>query len=279
MGNSNRAFRWLLGLALSVTLPCLCWATTPTNGEIVLGPETAVGTIPKQTKLKKLVKKYNDLERKYAAELQKARRSSRTRDEFQKKVAEIRKNYPDPKDLIEDIHDAVKKKAKSKPSREALMLLALQPVDKKAKSFAEKSLFKYHYKGDALLPYASKIAAKTGIESEALLKKIIKTKASKKVKSVAAYGIASNQIASFKGSKATEKDIIKKLTAAMKYAGNAKIGNTPLKKLADNKLFGFTKLRIGAEAEDIVGEDIDGKKFKLSDYRGKVVFLDFWGDW
>ena len=22
-----------------------------------------------------------------------------------------------------------------------------------------------------------------------------------------------------------------------------------------------------------------GERFKLSDYRGKVVFLDFWGDW
>jgi hypothetical protein len=32
-------------------------------------------------------------------------------------------------------------------------------------------------------------------------------------------------------------------------------------------------------APDIVGADIDGKKFKLSDYRGKVVVLDFWGNW
>ena len=38
-------------------------------------------------------------------------------------------------------------------------------------------------------------------------------------------------------------------------------------------------LAIGKVAPDIVGEDIDGKKFKLSDYRGKVVVLDFWGHW
>ncbi|HYV35975.1 MAG TPA: redoxin domain-containing protein [Gemmataceae bacterium] len=30
---------------------------------------------------------------------------------------------------------------------------------------------------------------------------------------------------------------------------------------------------------DIEGEDTDGKAFKLSDYRGKVVLLDFWGNW
>ncbi|HEY7327429.1 MAG TPA: hypothetical protein VH592_07315 [Gemmataceae bacterium] len=32
-------------------------------------------------------------------------------------------------------------------------------------------------------------------------------------------------------------------------------------------------------APEIEAEDIDGKKFKLSDYRGKVVLLDFWGHW
>lgn len=36
---------------------------------------------------------------------------------------------------------------------------------------------------------------------------------------------------------------------------------------------------VGQTAPDIDGEDLDGVKFKLSDYRGKVVVLDFWGDW
>jgi hypothetical protein len=36
---------------------------------------------------------------------------------------------------------------------------------------------------------------------------------------------------------------------------------------------------VGKPAPEIEGEDIDGKKFKLSDYRGKVVMLDFWGHW
>jgi cytochrome oxidase Cu insertion factor (SCO1/SenC/PrrC family) len=36
---------------------------------------------------------------------------------------------------------------------------------------------------------------------------------------------------------------------------------------------------IGKEAPEIEGEDIDGNRFKLSDYRGKVVLLDFWGHW
>ena len=39
------------------------------------------------------------------------------------------------------------------------------------------------------------------------------------------------------------------------------------------------RFRIGQVAPEIEGEDLDGAAFKLSDYRGKVVVIDFWGDW
>jgi thiol-disulfide isomerase/thioredoxin len=36
---------------------------------------------------------------------------------------------------------------------------------------------------------------------------------------------------------------------------------------------------VGRPAPEIEGEDLDGKTFKLSDYKGKVVLLDFWAMW
>jgi cytochrome oxidase Cu insertion factor (SCO1/SenC/PrrC family) len=36
---------------------------------------------------------------------------------------------------------------------------------------------------------------------------------------------------------------------------------------------------VGQPAPEITGEDVDGEPMKLSDYRGKVVMLDFWGNW
>jgi hypothetical protein len=42
------------------------------------------------------------------------------------------------------------------------------------------------------------------------------------------------------------------------------------------ELFQIRHLAVGKVAPDIEGEDQDGKRFKLSDYRGKVVLLDFW---
>ena len=51
------------------------------------------------------------------------------------------------------------------------------------------------------------------------------------------------------------------------------------KKAAETELTVLRTLRVGKEAPDIKGPDLDGKDFKLSDYRGKVVLLDFWGNW
>ena len=48
---------------------------------------------------------------------------------------------------------------------------------------------------------------------------------------------------------------------------------------AERGLFELENLQNGMPAPEIVGPDIDGVEFKLSDYRGKVVVLDFWGDW
>lgn len=52
-----------------------------------------------------------------------------------------------------------------------------------------------------------------------------------------------------------------------------------LRGLAENLLFEAEHLEVGVVAPEITGEDLDGFSFKLSDYRGKVVLLDFWGDW
>ena len=37
--------------------------------------------------------------------------------------------------------------------------------------------------------------------------------------------------------------------------------------------------KVGDVCPEIAGEDVDGKRIKLSDYRGKVVLVNFWGTW
>jgi len=48
---------------------------------------------------------------------------------------------------------------------------------------------------------------------------------------------------------------------------------------AKSQLFALRNLAIGATAPEIEGRDIDGNELKLSDFRGRVVVLDFWGHW
>jgi hypothetical protein len=62
-------------------------------------------------------------------------------------------------------------------------------------------------------------------------------------------------------------------------SGNVKVYGQSIKELVTSELFEIRNLAIGKVAPQIEGEDIDGKSFKLSDYRGKVVVLDFWGHW
>lgn len=70
------------------------------------------------------------------------------------------------------------------------------------------------------------------------------------------------------------------LVRATRDYGDVKLpdGETVAQK-AEPELFGLRHLSVGKVAPDIVGQDQDGVKFKLSDYRGKVVLLDFWSEY
>jgi hypothetical protein len=58
-----------------------------------------------------------------------------------------------------------------------------------------------------------------------------------------------------------------------------KQGNTTLGKAVEGELYELRHLGLGKVVPEVEGEDVDGRKFKLSDYRGKVVVLTFWGNW
>jgi hypothetical protein len=69
------------------------------------------------------------------------------------------------------------------------------------------------------------------------------------------------------------------LERAIEKYGDVKHWRSNLAESAKGDLFEMRNLAVGKVAPEIQGDDIDGKKLKLSDYRGKVVVLDFWGNW
>ena len=48
---------------------------------------------------------------------------------------------------------------------------------------------------------------------------------------------------------------------------------------AESELHEIRHLSVGRETQEIEGPDQDGKPYKLSDYRGKVVLLYFWSEY
>ena len=70
------------------------------------------------------------------------------------------------------------------------------------------------------------------------------------------------------------KDARSKLMAVAKEVKDRGLADQITGAIDEREKFG-----IGCTAPDIEGVDLDGVAFKLSDYKGKVIFLDFWGDW
>jgi hypothetical protein len=91
--------------------------------------------------------------------------------------------------------------------------------------------------------------------------------------------------------KLSEEELAKRLAVAERHyaevaknhasirtpGGQAKLGDKAASELT--RLKNLPNLKVGKPAPEIVGEDLDGNELKLSDHRGKVVVLDFWGHW
>jgi hypothetical protein len=112
------------------------------------------------------------------------------------------------------------------------------------------------------------------------LKRIMEKAAKPRTKAVAAVSLGRSLAA--RVDKLGENPEADKVAAeAEKYfvRGIELYGKDPATKEAERELNALRTVRIGKPAPEIKAEDLDGKEFKLSDYRGKVVLLDFWGNW
>lgn len=79
--------------------------------------------------------------------------------------------------------------------------------------------------------------------------------------------------------KAVNHEVEKLLEDVVENYSDVAAARGTLGAAAEPDLFELRFLSVGKTALDIEAEDIDGETFKLSDYRGKVVMLDFWGHW
>ena len=78
---------------------------------------------------------------------------------------------------------------------------------------------------------------------------------------------------------AADDEAARKVAADDVRKAQAATGDAALRARAAEVLFEIEHLQVGCVAPDIVAKDVEGVEWKLSDHRGKVVLLDFWGFW
>jgi hypothetical protein len=123
-------------------------------------------------------------------------------------------------------------------------------------------------------------------EAGALLQAVRDKNPSRDIRGLATYALASGLFARSEERTAAKADADKLRQESeqlfeeviAKY-GDVKDHGKTLAKKGQSSLYEIRNLAIGKKAPDIQGSDSDGKSFKLSDYRGKVVVLDFWALW
>jgi len=155
-------------------------------------------------------------------------------------------------------------------------------AEKLTKQFAEK--YVGELKSERLANLCQRLSFSPGKSNEALLRKLAENDKDE-VKGVATLCLAQmlKQSADQKADKdakaaeALAKESEKLFErAAEKYADVKLPFRGTVGSKAKSELYELRNLRVGKPAPDVEGEDQDGKKFKLSDYKGKVVLLDFW---
>ena len=126
---------------------------------------------------------------------------------------------------------------------------------------------------------------------EKLLGDLVKKSKNKNVRGVALYAMLESEIEntdesprqSEKDAASKWKNIGSKVESLATEYGDVKVAagreEVPISKAAEKMRFFLDNLIVGKLMPDVETERLDGKKTKISDYRGKVVVLDIWTTW
>jgi hypothetical protein len=140
-------------------------------------------------------------------------------------------------------------------------------------------LLKDHAKSPQMAKVAQSLIYSERATAEPWLRSLLKEATEHEVKGWATYALGRVLRAEDRSGKRGIDEAEKLFEEVAANYDDVKGYSKSLAVVAKGELFELRNLGIGQTAPDIEGQDVDGKKFKLSDYRGKVVVIDFWGDW
>jgi hypothetical protein len=148
---------------------------------------------------------------------------------------------------------------------------------------ALEQLLSVHVQSARLEQLCAQLSYMDPSKSEPGLRKVLEKSPHRAVQGCAAYYLANvlqgERISAGDPAKRKAEAVVLYERVKQDFADVPLYGEKTLGAAADGALFEMNHLQIGMAAPDFESVDQDGVKFKVSDYRGKVVVLDFWGFW
>lgn len=134
---------------------------------------------------------------------------------------------------------------------------------------------KFHLKSPQLLPMCEALVASPDPHSMAILEKAATENPDQKIQGVAALGCAIllKQLGDDPG---IMQRRLSNLRKAIIQSADLKFGGSTVADVAKDELYVINNLTKGRQAPDLTGMDSAGKSVRLSDFRGKVLYLLFW---
>ena len=140
-------------------------------------------------------------------------------------------------------------------------------------SEAVQLILDHHGARKELAPIVKKLGRKHSAKEDAALKSLLAKNPHREVKAHAAYWLG------YSMKYRADPEAVRYYKLVIEEYADVKDGRGTLAQKAKKDLKEAMTLGRGATAPDIAAADTDGVDFKLSDYRGKVVVLNFWGHW
>lgn len=245
-----------------------------------------------EKQLEALIAEFNKLQSDYrtkssalSRKYQKLYNAAKTPAEKAKVITEFRSKLPKNPTLtivpkITKLLDGSTIDLKSDLGLKAMIwVIKNQPRNRTAISKYFKAIGEYHAMSAKIADALPAFQRVFGQNPEPLFRKVLDKNKNHRAKALACYSLAGYLAAKNRRAKKPNPEIAKLYERVVSEFGKVMLGGSTLAKLVEAPLFEAKHLQIGKVVPDIVAQDIDGKEFKISDYRGKVVVIDFWGDW
>ncbi len=216
---------------------------------------------------------------------------------------------PDPSAYAPRVWEIVREEPRDATALEALAWLVEESRSQADRDQALAAIAKDHLESKDLAPLCAKLGENQQVGPE-LLELVTTSNPDRKVRGTALFALARHQLESAKTARklrgpqdeglegfkrwlgadragtlartdpaTLEADAASTFDRVVREFGDVPWRTGTLGDRAEAELRELRELTVGKEAPEIAGEDLAGVAFRLSDYRGKVVLLDFWGNW